>query len=150
MPNTTRPLLSLLLTLLLYPLFTRWGGANEPLASIFPFMPLEMGNGIITWLIITAIIGGIAFAVWYRKQGVPLQYLGVLASPARAQSATVIRRHLLLALLLAAYLYALTLLIHNLFAQELRFLWPLLKPMTAERCGKYLQGDRNALSIIED
>ena len=24
------------------------------------------------------------------------------------------------------------------------------KPMTAERCGKYLQGDRNALSIIED
>ena len=130
-------LINIAAPLILYPLFTRWGGANEPLASIFPFMPLEMGNGIITWLIITAIIGGIAFAVWYRKQGVPLQYLGVLASPARAQSATVIRRHLLLALLLAAYLYALTLLIHNLFAQELRFLWPLLKPMTAERWQLY-------------
>lgn len=44
---------------------------------------------------------------------------------------------LLLALLLMGYLYALTLLIHNLFAQELRFLWPLLKPMTAERWQLY-------------
>ena len=39
--------------------------------------------------------------------------------------------------LLMGYLYALTLLIHNLFAQELRFLWPLLKPMTAERWQLY-------------
>ena len=129
-------LINVLLTLLLYPLFTRWGGANEPIAALLPAMPLEMGNGIITWLLVSAAVSIALFSLWYRRQGVPLQYLGVFAPPTR-DSAVVIRRSLLLALLLMGYLYALTLLIHNLFAQELRFLWPLLKPMTAERWQLY-------------
>ena len=129
-------LINVLLTLLLYPLFTRWGGANEPIAALLPAMPLEMGNGIITWLLVSAAVSIALFSLWYRRKGVPLQYLGVFAPPTR-DSAVVIRRSLLLALLLMGYLYALTLFIHNLFAQELRFLWPLLKPMTAERWQLY-------------
>lgn len=42
-------------------------------------------------------------------------------------------RYLLLSILLILGLYLLTSLIYQAFSVELRFLWPLLKPLTAER-----------------
>lgn len=55
-------IVNIVLTMLLYPLFTQWGGANEPNTSKLSFMPLEMGNGIILWLVVrSSIIGIILF-----------------------------------------------------------------------------------------
>ena len=123
-------LINIALTMFLYPVFTQWGGANEPIAAALSFMPLEMGNGIITWLLVSALASAVFFALWYRGQSASLDRLGVCAAPAQSR---VVCRHVVLAFILAGALYALTLFIHSVFAQELRFLWPLLKPMTVER-----------------
>lgn len=123
-------LINIALTLILYPIFTQWGGANEPIAAALPFMPLEMGNGIVTWLLVSALASVVFFVLWRHGQPIALDRLGILAAPGQRRA---VCRHLLLAFLIAGALYALTLFIHSLFAQELRFLWPLLKPMTSER-----------------
>ena len=126
-------MINIALTMLLYPVFTQWGGANEPIAAVLPFMLLEMGNGIITWLLVNALVSLVFFILWRHGQPIPLDRLGITAAPAQGRG---IYRHVVLAFLLAGTLYALTLFIYNLFAQELRFLWPLLKPMTNARWQK--------------
>lgn len=123
-------MINIALTMLLYPVFTQWGGANEPIAAVLPFMPLEMGNGIITWLLVNALVSVVFFILWRHGQPIPLDRLGITVAPAQGRG---ICRHVVLAFLLVGTLYALTLFIYNLFAQELRFLWPLLKPMTNAR-----------------
>ena len=124
---------NILLTLILYPLFTQWGGANEPIASILPFMPLEMGNGIILWLVISAIVNFLFFFLWKRKQSISLREFGVLTSHPKFTTKQIIGRYLFLASILIAYLYAIASFVHTYWAVELRFLWPLLKPLTTER-----------------
>lgn len=166
-------LINIVLTMLLYPLFTQWGGAGEPLASFMSFMPLEMGNGIITWLLASGVLSLAFFLKWRNRQGPALDRLGITAHARLAQpssphddsdatsmqrhampdapesghaqgngypqhtktsgTAGVILRSLILALMTGAWLYAVTQIIHSLFGQELRFLWPFLKPMTRER-----------------
>lgn len=124
---------NILLTLILYPLFTQWGGANEPLASLLPFMPLEMGNGIILWLIISAIFNFVFFFLWQSKQSISLSEFGVLTNNQQFTTKQIIGRYFFLASILIAYLYAIASFVHAYWAVELRFLWPLLKPLTAER-----------------
>ncbi|MDO5056587.1 MAG: alpha/beta hydrolase [Lautropia sp.] len=128
-------LFNIVLTMLLYPLLTQWGGANEPMAARLPWMPLEMGNGLITWLLGTAAIGLVCFVVWIVAQRGRLRpyQLGLGAHPAHRSGSKIWERSLILAGVLFVYLYALTLFIHSVTGQELRFLWPLLKPMTVER-----------------
>lgn len=123
--------INILLTVLLYPLFTQWGGAGEPIAAKLPFMPLEMGNGILTWLMVSALVCGINLYCWCRKNPTAFRDYGVTAKRGRTQN--VITASLTLAVTLFAGLYLFVWLIHTLFAQELRFLWPLLKPLTIER-----------------
>ncbi|ACA31697.1 alpha/beta hydrolase [Histophilus somni] len=124
---------NIVLTMLLYPLFTQWGGANEPIASKLSFMPLEMGNGIILWLVVSSIIGIILFSLWKRKVAVSLAEFGVTSHSSVLTTSQIIVRYLLLSILLILGLYLLTSLIYQAFSVELRFLWPLLKPLTAER-----------------
>lgn len=128
-------MVNVLLTMLLYPLLTQWGGANEPIAAQVPWMPLEMGNGIITWLLGTALMAVLFFTIWFVSQRgrLRLNQLGVVAPAGQRPVGRVWERSLILAFLLTAYLYGLTLLVHSTTGQELRFLWPLLKPLTPER-----------------
>ncbi|MDY5505559.1 MAG: hypothetical protein SPG17_01685, partial [Schaalia hyovaginalis] len=61
-------LVSIVMTILLYPLFTQKGGGDDPISAAIPFLPLQMGNGIATWLVVTALLTFIAFLVW-KKTG---------------------------------------------------------------------------------
>lgn len=124
---------NIVLTILLYPLFTQWGGANEPIASKLSFMPLEMGNGIILWLVMSGIVGMILFSLWKRKATISLAEFGVLSHSSSLTTSQIIGRYLLLSTILVLGLYLLTSLIYQTLSVELRFLWPLLKPLTAER-----------------
>lgn len=126
-------LVNILLTLVLYPLFTQWGGANEPIASVLPFMPLEMGNGIILWLMVSAIINFIFFFLWKRNARISVREFGILSNNQGVTTTQIIGRHFTLAIILVAYLYAIASFVHTYWGVELRFLWPLLKPLTAER-----------------
>ncbi|WP_449461436.1 hypothetical protein, partial [Streptococcus suis] len=131
-------LINIVLTLLLYPLFTQWGGANEPIAAKLSFMPLEMGNGIILWLVVSGLVGSLLFGLWQRKAQFCWAEFGVLSQSASLTTAQLIGRYLLLSLLLFAGLYFLVSLIYQYFHVELRFLWPLLKPLTVERFNLFI------------
>lgn len=98
-------------------------------------MPLEMGNGIITWLLGSGVMAGLSFVCWYvgQRDRLSLGQLGVTVPPGRGALGAVWTRSLVLSVVLGAYLYALTQFIHDTTGQELRFLWPLLKPLTLER-----------------
>ncbi|TCP18531.1 hypothetical protein EV693_102211 [Nicoletella semolina] len=125
-------LINIVATLVLYPLFTQWGGANEPIAKVLNFMPLEMGNGIITWLVSSAVINFIFFMLWQGSARLSLAEFGILGNPQQTTS-RVIWRMLVLSVILIAWLYLIVLIIHQYWGIELRFLWPILKPLTAER-----------------
>ncbi|ABR73496.1 alpha/beta hydrolase [Actinobacillus succinogenes] len=126
-------LVNVVMTMILYPLFTQWGGANEPIASIIPFMPLEMGNGIILWLVVSAMINYLFFLLWKRNTKVSLREFGVLTNNQGVTTPQIVIRHFILAVILIIYLYGITSFVHTFWGVELRFLWPLLKPLTAER-----------------
>ncbi|MDY4594209.1 MAG: alpha/beta hydrolase [[Pasteurella] aerogenes] len=124
---------NIVLTLLLYPICTQWGGANEPIAAKVKLMPLEMGNGIILWLVVSTLVGGLLFAVWQRSAVVFWKTLGVCSQSSGLTTAQLIGRYALLSFILVIGLYGFVSLVYQYFHVELRFLWPLLKPLTAER-----------------
>ncbi|WP_048736222.1 alpha/beta hydrolase [Necropsobacter massiliensis] len=126
-------IVNIILTIFLYPMFTQWGGANEPIAAKLSFMPLEMGNGIITWLVVSAVINFIFFVLWKRSTSISLARFGVISNISELTTSKLILRALCLSTILVGYLYVLATLIHHVWGVELRFLWPLLKPLTIER-----------------
>ncbi|OOF59981.1 alpha/beta hydrolase [Rodentibacter myodis] len=126
-------LCNIITTVILYPLFTQWGGANEPIASIISFMPLEMGNGIILWLTMSAVVNYIFFFIWSRKKHISWQKLGILTNTSRITTSQLIIRYWILAVILVGYLYCIAYLAHFCWQVELRFLWPIFKPLTQER-----------------
>ena len=126
-------IINIIATIILYPLFTQWGGANEPIASVLDFMPLEMGNGIITWLVVSMAINLVFFLLWRRSNPICLREFGVFAFSSNITTTTLIFRSLLLTTILILWLYAIAFFVHTVWGVELRFLWPLLKPLTAER-----------------
>ena len=125
--------INIIATIVLYPLFTQWGGANEPIASALTFMPLEMGNGIVTWLFVSALINLIFFTIWYRLANISLREFGVLTNRQDIKTSAIICRFLLLSIILMIWLYIIVIFIYQYWHIELRFLWPLLKPLTSER-----------------
>ncbi|VEB22234.1 alpha/beta hydrolase [Avibacterium volantium] len=130
--------INIVLTMLLYPIFTQWGGANEPIAATLEFMPLEMGNGIISWLLVSAVINLLFFVLWKKANPiVSLQEFGVL-NHASIGLKSLVLRSLLLSTIAVGYLYILTCLVHTWLGVELRFLWPLLKPLTLERAELFI------------
>lgn len=130
-------LINVILTMILYPIFTQWGGANEPIAATFSFMPLEMGNGIITWLAVSAVINLLFFAIWKSNTSISLAEFGV-CSQSNLSTFVLIFRSLLLSVILVLWLYFIAVLVHSIWGVELRFLWPLLKPLTIERAELFL------------
>lgn len=124
---------NIVLTLLLYPVFTQWGGFNEPIAAVLPFMPLEMGNGIITWLVVSALVSLILFLVWKKTTAISLAEFGVYSHNPNLPTLSLIFRSFVLAGILVLWLYAIAGFVHTYWGVELRFLWSLLKPLTAER-----------------
>lgn len=136
--------LNIVITLFAYPLLTQWGGANEPIAAVLPFMPLEMGNGIITWLAVSAVLNAIFFILWKKSLSkntstqISLAEFGVLSPHHRLPTSTIVLRFLALSGILICWLYLIAAIAHWYWGIELRFLWPFLKPLTPERFNLFL------------
>ncbi|TNH03764.1 acetylxylan esterase [Testudinibacter sp. TR-2022] len=132
-------ILNIVTTLVLYPLLTQWGGANEPIAAHLAFMPLEMGNGIITWLAVSAVLNLIFFLVWKKTAPqISLVEFGIFSQQHKLSTANIILRFLALSVVLIGWLYILAGFAHWYWGTELRFLWPFLKPLTPERFNLFL------------
>lgn len=123
---------------MLYPLLTQWGGANEPIAAALSFMPLEMGNGIILWLFISGILNLIIFFCWKKQSSISLREFGVFSNSGGVKTQSIVFRSWALAMVGIGILYLLSAFIHQYFKVELRFLWPLIKPLTQERWDIFL------------
>ncbi|PID98618.1 MAG: alpha/beta hydrolase [Actinomycetales bacterium] len=124
---------NIILTMLLYPLFTQKGGGKDPISANVDFLPLQMGNGIATWLLATVIITAILFALWWlRGGGQKLKWseIGVLA---KQDSKTWIASGLLLSGLLIGWLAVIVSLTAFFRGPQYRVLWPMLKTLTPER-----------------
>ncbi|MDU8924873.1 alpha/beta hydrolase [Pasteurellaceae bacterium LIM206] len=130
--------MNIMATIIMYPFFTQWGGANEPIATMLPFMPLEMGNGIILWLMVSAVLNIAVFALWRKSARVCLREFGVYTQNQGVTTKQLIIRFLQLALMLIIGLYALTTFVYQYWGVEIRFLWPILKPLTTERFALFL------------
>lgn len=125
--------INIVLTMLLYPFFTQWGGANEPIAARLSFMPLEMGNGIVLWMLVSTLVSAGLFWLWQRYARVSLSEFGVTSASPILSTRSIVLRTLGLSAIALAYWYLVVVVVYQLFGVELRFLWPLLKPLTAER-----------------
>lgn len=130
--------INIVVTVVLYPLLTQWGGANEPIASVIPFMPLEMGNGIITWLTVSAVINLVFFSFWQRKQQINFAEMGIISRSLQISTLTLIGKSFLLSGLMILWLYLISSFIYYIMGIELRFLWPMLKPLTIERLALFI------------
>lgn len=129
---------SIAMTIVLYPLCTQKGGGDDPISATIPFLPLQMGNGIATWLVVTTVLTLVVFLIWKRiggGRGESWSDLGVVPP----QDAG---RQILTAFGLSAALIAWPVLIVTVTAffrgPEFRVLWPMLKTLTPERAGVLL------------
>ncbi|WP_437125217.1 alpha/beta hydrolase [Gallibacterium salpingitidis] len=132
-------IINIIFTVVLYPLFTQWGGANEPIAAVLPFMPLEMGNGIITWLMVSVVLNLLFFLLWKaKKTTLSLAEFGVFSQQTELKTTQVISRFAQLAFILFAWIYFIAGFVHWYWGVEIRFLWPFFKPLTPERFNLFI------------
>ena len=104
----------------------------DRLKAILPFMHLQMGNGLVLWFLVNAVICAILFYVWYRiaarKAGVSMGDLGMsLSSQNAAFDWGVLGKTLLLTFILLGWLYILTSISQWLLGQDFRFVWAFMK-----------------------
>ncbi len=50
-----------------YPIMTQFGALSDKVQGILPWFKLQVANGVFLWFIVNIVIGGISFALWYRK-----------------------------------------------------------------------------------
>ncbi|MDC4233787.1 hypothetical protein M3T53_08735 [Actinomyces sp. B33] len=122
---------SILMTILLYPLCTQKGGGDDPISAVIPFLPLQMGNGIATWLVVTTAVTLGVFLVWRLRgagRGWTWQELGIVPAGHRWIGASTALCALLIGWL--ALFVGVTAFFRG---PEFRVLWPMLKTLTPER-----------------
>ncbi len=104
-----------------------------PIDGLFPMM---MVNGLVWWFLVINLIGLWLFWRWRRRQGIPLDDLGVSDQPTRWHlDWSYLARTALLALLLFAALYTLEAGLEALFIVDWRCIFPFLSDLTPYRVG---------------
>lgn len=124
---------NIVLSLFLYPYFTQHGGGKDPISAKIPFLPLQMGNGITVWLLVSTIIAAISFLIWFKVGGgkkLSASDIGLLQPQG---SARWIGFGFLLSATLIAWLALAVSTVYFFSGPEIRILWPMLKTLTPER-----------------
>ena len=125
--------LNVVFTIILYPFFTQWGGGTDPVATAIPFLPLEMANGIMLWLLASTVVGIVSFVVWRAREGKgqTLTTIGLAGEGSTLWRS--IGSGAAVAALLVAWLTIVSTLLRWAGLGEVRSLWPLLRGLTTER-----------------
>ncbi len=122
---------TIILTMIFYPFFTQKGGGKEPISKVFKLMPLQMGNGIIMWLLMSTLVAGICAFIWLRRNSCSWQEIGVLR--AEGSNASWIGRGALLSAGLIGWMAFVVAAVNFFGGPEFRVLWPMLKVLTPQR-----------------
>lgn len=126
-----------------YPIFTQWSALSDKYEAIFPWLKLQVGNGVFAWLLVNAVICLILFALWYRgahkKQNITMYDMGVSFDEKKTVvDWTIIGKTVLLGFILFMALYLLEGFFQVVFGQEFRFVWPYMRQFAnAERVGLF-------------
>ncbi len=136
------------ITFLILPSLGMIGGAV--LGAFVPIFLLLTGNGLLLWFLVNALIAGIFYRIWFRKtsigeEGVTHADLGRFETIRDSESRDIIFRTIVLSAALIAYLYVLVGASQMFFAIEFRYMWPVLKVLTAE---KFIQFIVNILPVF--
>jgi len=115
-----------------YPLTTQFGALSDTLHPIFPFLKLQVGNGIFLWLVINSFIGIISFLIWYRgahrKENVTMYDMGLSFDKEKLKlDWSIIGKTILLAVILIGTLYVVEGFFEWCLGQEFRFVWPFMR-----------------------
>ncbi len=118
-----------------YPPLTRLGGLTDQLGAIAPWLRLPVGNGVMAWFLVNALVEAVLLWWWMRtagrRAGATLQTVG-LGMTAGDLGATAV-----LAALLFAWMYGLEAISERTLGIEFRFWWPMMRQLSAERFGLF-------------
>ena len=128
---------------ILYPLTTQWGGSNGVIGKWFPFMKLQMGNGVAAFFLMNAVVAGALFLFWWRgarKQGITMYDMGVSFDEKKTViDWGIIGKTVLLAGILFMWMYLFEGFFQHFFGEEFRFAWPYMRQFaTLNRAGLFL------------
>ena len=135
--------INLLIGGVLYPLTTQYGGILTKIEVWFPWMKMEMANGVTAFYITNAAVCLVLFLLWYRgakkKQGVTMYDMGVSFDKEKTKiDWKIIGKTVLVGVILFAFMYILTAFFQAALGQELRFAWPFFRTFSsANRVGYF-------------
>jgi pimeloyl-ACP methyl ester carboxylesterase len=127
---------------ILYPLTTQWGGSNGVIGKWFPFMKLQMGNGVAAFFLANAVVAGVLFRFWWRgarKQGITMYDMGVSFNEKKTViDWGIIGKTVLLTVILFMWMYLFEGFFQHFFGEEFRFAWPYMRQFaTINRVGLF-------------
>lgn len=126
-----------------YPIFTQWSALSDKYEAIFPWLKLQVGNGVFAWLLVNAAICVVLFTIWYKgahkKQGVTMYDMGASFDKEKfVLDWKLIGKTFLLGFILFMILYLLEGFFQVMLGQEFRFVWPYMRQFSnAERVGLF-------------
>ncbi len=126
-----------------YPIFTQWSALSDKYEAIFPWLKLQVGNGVFAWLLVNAVICAILFWIWYngakKKQNVTLYDMGATFDEKKSiLDWKIIGKTALMGGILFLALYLLEGFFQVMLGQEFRFVWPYMRQFAnAERVGLF-------------
>lgn len=126
-----------------YPIFTQWSALSDKYEAIFPWLKLQVGNGVFVWLLVNAVICAVLFWIWYngakKKQKITMYDMGVSFDKEKGVlNWKLIGKTALLGFILFMTLYLIEGFVQVMLGQEFRFVWPYMRQFAnAERVGLF-------------
>ena len=127
-----------------YPILTQFGALGDKLQPILPWFKLQVGNGVILWMVVNSIIGAFSFFLWYRgahkKHNVTMYDMGVSFDTEKTVfDWKILGKTVLLGAILISALYLLEGIFQWALGQEFRFVWPYMRQFpNLERFGLFI------------
>ena len=135
--------ITILIAFATYPFMTQLGHGLLPLPDTSVFR-MTIGNGFLSWyliLIVIMIITTVVSINGAKKKGSPLTYVDLGLSTKEKENKldwTLLLRGLLLAFILAAFMYVQCIIAEKAFMLDFRFIWPFFKGFSLERFIQFL------------
>jgi pimeloyl-ACP methyl ester carboxylesterase len=118
-----------------YPPLTRLGGLSDQIGALAPWLRLPVGNGVMLWFAVNALIEAVLLWWWLhttgRRTGATLRTLG-LGITGRELGVTTA-----LAAVLFGWMYGLEAISERALGIEFRFWWPMMRQFSLERFGLF-------------
>ena len=131
-------IITILIAFITYPFMTQLGHGLLPLPDTTVFR-MTIGNGFLSWYLILIIIMIITTVISFKgakKKGKELNYVDLgLSTKEKANKIdiTLLGKGLLLAILLAAFMYIQCIIAEKAFMLDFRFIWPFFKGFSLTR-----------------